>query len=63
MVYILMTFKGLIMCYTRHMPVNLANQEAEIRRIMIQRQPPENTSETLSQKTHHKKWLVERLKR
>jgi hypothetical protein len=43
------------------MPVILATQEAEIKRIMVQSQPRQ--IETLSQnKTHHKKGLVERLK-
>jgi hypothetical protein len=41
------------------MPVILATeatQEAEIRRIKVQSQPRQIVFETLSQKTHHKKW-------
>jgi hypothetical protein len=37
------------------MPVILATQEAQIRRIMIQSQPGVIVWGTLSQKTHHKK--------
>jgi hypothetical protein len=45
------------------MPVILAPQEAEIRRIMVESQPGQIVWETLSQKkTHHKKGLVEWLK-
>jgi actin-related protein len=44
------------------MPVILGTQEAEIRRIMVQRQYRQIAQETQSQKTHHKKGLVERLK-
>jgi hypothetical protein len=44
------------------MPVILATQEAEIRRIMVQSQPQEIVCMTLSQKTHHKKGLMEWLK-
>jgi hypothetical protein len=49
------------------MPVILATQEAEIRRIEVQSQPEANRSETVVQKpylekTHHKKGLVEWLK-
>jgi hypothetical protein len=41
------------------MPVILATQEAEIRRIVVQSQPEQIVHEALSQKTHHKKRLVE----
>jgi hypothetical protein len=44
------------------MPIILATQEVEIRRIAIQSQPRQIVRETLSQKTHHKKGLVEWLK-
>jgi hypothetical protein len=44
------------------MPVILVTQEAEIRRIEVQRQPGKIVHETLSQKTLHKKGLVECLK-
>jgi hypothetical protein len=44
------------------MPIILATQEVEIRRIAIQSQPRQIVHETLSQKTHHKKGLVEWLK-
>jgi hypothetical protein len=44
------------------MPVILATQEAEIRRIAIQSQPGQIVCETLSQKTYHNKGLVEWLK-
>jgi hypothetical protein len=40
------------------MPVILATQEAEIRRIVAQSQPGQRVPETL-EKTHHKKGLVE----
>jgi hypothetical protein len=43
-------------------PVILATQEAEIRRISVQYQLRQIVHETLSQKTHHKKELVEWLK-
>jgi hypothetical protein len=43
-------------------PVILVTQEAEIRRIMVQRQPGQIVCETLSQKTLHRKGLVEWLK-
>jgi hypothetical protein len=36
-------------------PVILATQEAEIRMIMVQRQPEQIVGKILSQKTHHKK--------
>jgi hypothetical protein len=42
--------------------VILAAQEAEIRRIAVQNQPGQIVFETLSQKTLHKKGLVEWLK-
>jgi hypothetical protein len=44
------------------MPVILATQEAEIRRITVQSQTRQIVHETLFQKTHHKKGLVEWLK-
>jgi hypothetical protein len=45
------------------MPIILATQEAEIKRIMVQSQPRQIVHETLSQrKTHQKKGLVESLK-
>jgi hypothetical protein len=44
-------------------PVILATQEAEIRKTMVQSQPRQIVHKTLSQKTHHKKGLVEWLKR
>jgi hypothetical protein len=44
------------------MPVILATQEAEIRRIKVWSQPGQIVQETLSQKTHHRKGLVEWLK-
>jgi hypothetical protein len=50
---------------TRHWwltPVILATQEAEIRRIEIQSQLGQTVHETLFQKAHHKKALVEWLK-
>jgi hypothetical protein len=37
----------------------LAPQEAEIRKIVVQSQTGQIVPETLSQKTHHKKGLVE----
>jgi hypothetical protein len=43
-------------------PVILATQEAEIRRITVQSQPGQIVQETLSQKTLHKKEVVEWLK-
>jgi hypothetical protein len=39
-----------------------ATQEAEIKRITVQSQPRQIVPKTLSQKNHHKKWLVEWLK-
>jgi hypothetical protein len=43
--------------------VNLATQEAVIRRIMVQSQPGQIVCKTLSlKKIHHKKGLVEWLK-
>jgi hypothetical protein len=43
--------------------VILATQEAKIRRIVVQSQPEQNSSQDLiSKKTHHKKGLVEWLK-
>jgi hypothetical protein len=44
------------------MPVILSSQEAEIRRIAIKSQPRQIVYETLSQKTHHTKGLLECLK-
>jgi hypothetical protein len=44
------------------MPVILATQEAAIRSIAVRTQPGETVPETLSKKTHHKKWLAELLK-
>jgi hypothetical protein len=45
------------------MPITLATQEAEIRRIMVQSQPRQVVFETLSQKnTQHVRGLVEWLK-
>jgi hypothetical protein len=44
------------------MPVILATQEAEIRRIEVQSQPRQIVCETLSQKTLHKTGLMEWLK-
>jgi hypothetical protein len=41
------------------MPVILATQEAEIRRVKVQSQPEQIAGETLSRKTHHEKGLVE----
>jgi hypothetical protein len=43
------------------MPVILATQESEIRRITVQSQPGQNESKTLSQKYPTQKGLVERL--
>jgi hypothetical protein len=44
------------------MPVSLATQEAEIRRILVQSQPGQIVHEILSRKTLHKIELVEWLK-
>jgi hypothetical protein len=44
------------------MPVILATEEAEIRRLVVQSQTGEIVLETLSRKKHHKKGLVEWLK-
>jgi hypothetical protein len=46
------------------MPIILATQKAEIRKIEVQRQPRQIVCETLSQKKkkNYKKGLVERLK-
>jgi hypothetical protein len=44
------------------MPVILATQEAEIRRIVVGSQPGQVVHETLSQKPLHEKVLVEWLK-
>jgi hypothetical protein len=44
------------------MPVILATQEAEIRRITVQSQSRQIEGETLSEKNHHKIGLVEWLK-
>jgi hypothetical protein len=44
------------------MPIIIATQEAEIRRIAVQSHPGKIVCETLSRKTHHKKGLVEWLK-
>jgi hypothetical protein len=44
------------------MPIILAPQEAEIRRIAVRSQPGQIVLETLSLKTYHKKRLVEWLK-
>jgi hypothetical protein len=44
------------------MPVILATQETEIRRITVQSQPEQIVCKTLSENTHHKKGLVEWLK-
>jgi hypothetical protein len=44
------------------MPVILATQEAEIRRIAVPSQPRQTVHEALSQKTLYKKGLVEWLK-
>jgi hypothetical protein len=41
------------------MPVILATQEAEIRRIVVQSQSWQIVCKTLSQKTHHKKVLFD----
>jgi hypothetical protein len=43
-------------------PIILATQETESRRSAIQSQPEKTALKTLSQKTHHKKELVECLK-
>jgi hypothetical protein len=43
-------------------PIIPATQEAEIRRSAVQSQPGEIVWETLSQKNHHKKEMVEWLK-
>jgi hypothetical protein len=44
------------------MPIILATQEAEIKRIMFQSQPGQIVHETLLQKNHYKKGLEEWLK-
>jgi hypothetical protein len=44
------------------MPVMLASQVAEIRRIAVRSQPGQIVCKTLSRKTHHKKGLLEWLK-
>jgi hypothetical protein len=44
------------------MPVILATQEAQTRKITVQSQLGQTVHETLSQKTQHKKGLVEWLK-
>jgi hypothetical protein len=44
------------------MPIILATQEAEIRRIMVRRQPGQIVCKPLSQNTQHTKGLVEWLK-
>jgi hypothetical protein len=40
----------------------LATQEAEIRRMVVQNQPRQRVPKTLTEKSHHKKELVEWLK-
>jgi hypothetical protein len=44
------------------MPIILATQEAEIRRIVVQSQHGQIVLEMLSRKTHHRKGLMEWLK-
>jgi hypothetical protein len=44
------------------MPIILATQEAEIRRIVFETNPKQIVHKTLSRKTHHKTGLVEWLK-
>jgi iron only hydrogenase large subunit-like protein len=44
------------------MPIILATQEAEIRRVAIQSQMGQIVQETLSQKTYHRKGLAKCLK-
>jgi hypothetical protein len=44
------------------MPVILATQEVEIRRITVQSQPRQIVPETYLENTHHKEWLAEWLK-
>jgi hypothetical protein len=44
------------------MPIILATQEAEIRKIIVRRQPEQIVCEILSQKKNHNPWLVEWLK-
>jgi hypothetical protein len=44
------------------MPIILATQEAEIRKIMVQSQPRQIVLKTLSGKNHHKNRAVEWLK-
>jgi hypothetical protein len=41
------------------MPVILVTQEAEIKRIVVRRQPGQIVQKPLSPKHHHKKGLVE----
>jgi hypothetical protein len=54
-----------IQCYAGHQwltPIILATQETEIRSIAVGSQPGQIVCETLSQKHHHKKGLLEWLK-